>query len=111
MTPDQQLVLVFGALHLVALGFACLLFWMFLRSETVKPWEPGDDDDNGGGGGGGGNDRLKDPPKPPKPGGIPLPDAVQSRVRLRGAGRIADAYRRERRPHRVPEPQRAPDRV
>jgi hypothetical protein len=52
VTPDQELVLVFGALHLVALGCACLLFWMFLRSETVKPWEPEDEDEGGGGGGG-----------------------------------------------------------
>jgi hypothetical protein len=110
VTPDQQLVLVFGTLHIVALGFACLLFWMFLRSETVKPWEPKDEDeDEGGGGGGGGNDRLSDPPKPPKPGGIPLPDAEQAPVRLRGPGRLADAYDAPRRPHR--EPERTPERV
>jgi hypothetical protein len=100
-------MLVFGGLHIFALAAACLLFWMFLRSETVKPWEPSDEDE--GGGGGGGNDRLSDPPKPPKPGGIPLPDAEQASVRLRGPGRLADAYDAQRRPHR--EPAREPERV
>ena len=109
MTPDQELVLLFGGLHLVALMMACVLFWMFLRSETVDTWEPGDEDD---GGGDGGNDRLQDPPKPPQPGGIPLPEAEQSRERFRGPGRLAN--RRPfpvRRPAREPAPQRPPERV
>jgi hypothetical protein len=105
VTPDQELVLLFGALHLVALVFACILFWMFMRSDTVDPWEPPEEDE--GGGGGGGNDRLKDPPKRPGPGGVPLPDAVQSAERFRGAGRLADRHpwppqRREREPQRTP---------
>src|SRR4051794_23650775 len=62
MTPDQELVLLFGALHLVALVFACILFWMFMKSETVDPWT-GEEEDEGGGGGG--NDRLSDPPRRP----------------------------------------------
>ena len=49
MTPDQELVLLFGGLHLVALLLACVLFWMFLRSDTVKPWEPPDEEEGGGG--------------------------------------------------------------
>jgi hypothetical protein len=108
MTPDQELVLVFGGLHLVALVLACCLFWMFLRSDTVKPWEPGDDDDDGGGGGG--NDRLQQPPKPPRPGGIPLPEARQSSQRFRSPGRLADRHEWPvRRPAR--EPSRTPERV
>jgi hypothetical protein len=112
MTPDQELVLLFGGLHLVALMFACVLFWMFMRSDTVDPWT-GEEEDEGGGGGGG-NDRLSDPPRRPGPGGVPLPDAVQSKERFRGPGRLAD--RREwpvRRPAREPErtPARQPDRV
>jgi hypothetical protein len=107
MTPDQELVLLFGGLHLVALLFACTLFWMFLRSDTVKPWEPDDGDEDGGGGG---NDRLQDPPKPPRPGGIPLPDAQPAPMRLRAPGRLADNYEwPRRRPAR--EPQRTPERV
>ena len=58
-------------------------------------------------GGGGGNDRLQQPPKPPRPGGIPLPDAEQSPQRFRGPGRLADRYEWPvRRPAR--EPQRTP---
>jgi hypothetical protein len=106
VTPDQELVLLFGALHLVALAFACALFWMFVRSETVDPWEPPDEDE-GGGGGGGGNDRQSDPPRRPGPGGVPLPDAVQSDERFRGPGKLAD---RHEWPVRRPEPQRTPTR-
>jgi hypothetical protein len=110
VTPDQELVLVFGGLHLVALLLACGLFWMFLRSETAKPWDHEDGEDDGGGGGGG-NDRLQEPPKPPRPGGVPLPDAEQSPQRFRGRGRLADRY--EWPVRRTPEraPQRTPERV
>jgi hypothetical protein len=108
VASDTELVLLLGGLHLVALVFACLLFWMFLRSETVTPYEPPEDEDNGGGGG---NDRLRNPPKPPKPGGIPLPDAEQSRERFRGPGRLADRHRTVRRPQHAPTPRRTPDRV
>ena len=99
---------MFGGLHLVALGLACCLFWMFLKSDTVTPWEPDDEDESGGGGG---NDRLQHPPKPPRPGGIPLPEAQQSSERFRGPGRLAD--RREWPVRRAParEPQRSPERV
>lgn len=108
MTPDQELVLLFGGLHLVALVLACVLFWMLLRSDTVSHWDNSDDEEDGGGGGG--NDRLREPPKPPKPGGIPLPDAEQSRQRFRGPGRLADRHPFPvRRPERTPE--RTPERV
>lgn len=109
MTPDQELVLLFGGLHLVALLLGCALFWMFLRSETVKPWEPEDDADDGGSDGG--NDRLQNRPRPPRPGGLPLPDADQSPERFRGPGRLAERYPWPLR--RAPEhdPQRTPERV
>ncbi|MEA2167302.1 MAG: hypothetical protein QOF76_602 [Solirubrobacteraceae bacterium] len=105
------MVLVFGGLHLVALALGCLLFWMFLRSETVAPWEP-EEGEEGGGGGGGGNDRIG-PPKPLKPGGLPLDSADQSDTRLRGPGRLADAhpFPRTRRPEHAPLPERTPERV
>jgi hypothetical protein len=109
MTPDQELVLLFGALHLVALVFACVLFWMFMRSDTVDPWT-GEEEDEGGGGGGG-NDRLSDPPRRPGPGGIPLPDAAQSRERFREPGKLADRYDWPKRRQPVREPQRTPERV
>lgn len=100
-------MVIFGALHLIALMFGVVLFAMFLRSEATRGSRRDDDDDSGGGGG---NDRVGDRPKTSPSGGIPLPDAVQSRFRLRERGRLADAYRsRERR--RVVEPVRAPRRV
>jgi hypothetical protein len=110
MTPDQELVLIFGALHLLALVFGAVLFVMFLRSDTVRPWTPPDDDESGGGGGG--NDRVGEVrPKPKPTGGIPLPDAEPAGVRLRGHEKLGDAQpRRERRPAREPEPQRTPAR-
>ncbi len=91
----------------MALLLACGLFWMFLRSDTVKPWEPEDGEDDSGGGG---NDRLQQPPKPPRPGGVPLPESEQSPQRFRGPGKLADRHEWPvRRPAR--EPQRTPERV
>jgi hypothetical protein len=98
MTPDEELLVIFGALHLVALVLGVVLFAMFLRSG--RPDRPPDDDEHGGGGG---NDRLGGPPKPPPPGGIPLPYAEQSAFRLRSHERLRDAYRRRER-RRVAEP-------
>ena len=101
MTPDEELMVIFGALHLVALVLGAVLFVMFLRSEAGPGRRPPEEDD----GGGGGNDRLSPGPTTSPSGGIPLPDAVQSSVRLRGPGRLSDLRpRRERR--RVAEPAR-----
>ena len=108
MTPDQELVLLFGGLHLVALMFGCVLFYMFMKSDTADSWDSNDEDEEGGGGGGG-NDRISDSPKRPGPGGVPLPDAVQSSERFRGPGRLADRHPWPQR--RAPEPQRTPRRV
>jgi hypothetical protein len=101
-------MLIFGTLHLIAVALGVVLFVMFLRSETTKPWQPPDDDE----GGGGGNDRLSNPPKssPPR-GGLPLPDAVPAPVRLRSHERLSDLTPRpERRPAREPVPERTPAR-
>jgi hypothetical protein len=101
MDPDAELLVIFGALHLVALALGALLFVMFVRSDGASRWTPPDDDDSGGGGG---NDRISDRPKTSPSGGIPLPDAIQSRVRLRtGHDRLADPGRRRVR-HRVSDP-------
>lgn len=104
MTPDQELVVIFGALHLVALVLGVTLFVMFLRSDAGQAYKPPDDDDQDGGGGGGGNDRLSGRPKDSPPGGIPLPDAEPAPVRLRSHERLRDARRRPER--RVGEPDR-----
>ncbi len=108
MSPDAELMLIFGTLHLIAVALGALLFVMFLRSEATKPWEPPDEDD--GGGGGGGNDRLPErPPRSSPPGGLPLPDAVPAALRLRSHERLHDLTpRRQRRPAREPAPQRRP---
>src|SRR3954451_15048292 len=108
VTPDQELVLLFGGLHLVALMLGCVLFYMFMKSDTADTWDPSDEDEEGGGGGG--NDRVTDSPKRPGPGGVPLPDAVQSAQRFRALGKLADRYPWP--PHRrAPEPQRTPRRT
>ena len=100
MTPDEELVVIFGALHLVALALGVVLFVMFLRSESGAHPRPPEDDD---GGGGGGNDRLSDGPKSSPPGGIPLPDAEPAPVRLRSHQRLRDVRGRPER-RRVAEP-------
>jgi hypothetical protein len=101
MSPDQELMVIFGALHLVALTLGLILFVMFLRSEAGSGFKGPEEDE----GGGGGNDRLSDKPKNSPSGGIPLPDALQSSTRLRSHERLREAYRqRERR--RVAEPAR-----
>jgi hypothetical protein len=88
MSPDEELMVIFGALHLVALVLGLILFVMFLRSEAGSGFRPPEDDD----GGGGGNDRVTDKPK-------------NSPFRMRSRERLRDAYRhRERR--RVAEPAR-----
>jgi hypothetical protein len=101
--PDQELVLIFGALHLMALVFGGLLLLMFFRSETRPGWRPPEDEDDGGGGGGPENPPAK--PSRPSPGGLPLESAEPSRVRLREPGRLADQH-----PFPVRRPQHAPDR-
>ena len=112
MTADEELTLIFGVIHLIAIGFGGVLFWMFLKSDTAPAWEPPEDDDSGGdGGGGGGNDRLGARPKKPSPGGLPLPDAAQAKLRLRGPGRLADAYPPQRRTAPEHDPLRTPERV
>ena len=100
-------MLIFGALHLVALAMGVLLFLMFLRSDTIDGRNDGDEDE---GGGGGGSDRISDRPKTSPSGGIPLPDAEPAPVRLRGHERLADLRPRPDR-RRVTEPAPAPRRV
>jgi len=111
MGESTLLVIVFGGLHLLGIGFALLLLLPLMRDErVVAPWAPPHDEDDGGGG----NDRVTPrPPRDPRPGGLPLPDAIPARVRLRGPGRLADltpppARRPEHAPS--PTPTRVPER-
>jgi len=87
---------------------ALMLVPAFLFHRPDPP--PGGSD--GGGGWGRGPRRPPSPPKPPR-GGIPLPDAVQSRVRVRDHARPSLRDARARRPAREParRPARTPHRV
>jgi hypothetical protein len=106
MTPDEELMVIFGALHLVALAMGVLLFVLFLRSDTRDGSNPSEEDE----GGGGGSDRISDRPKTSPSGGIPLPDAEPAPVRLRGHQKLADLRPRPQR-RRVAEPAPARRRV
>jgi hypothetical protein len=100
-------MVIFGALHIIALALGVVLFMMFLRSDSTTSWKPPEDDE---GGGGGGNDRLpSSTPKPKPTGGVPLPDADPARARLRGHEKLRDARPRplRREPH-PPSPHRRP---
>jgi hypothetical protein len=99
MSPDEQLMLIFGTLHLVALALGAGLFVMFMRSDRSEGGEPPEEDE----GGGGGSDRISDTPKTSPSGGIPLPDAEPAPVRLRGHERLADLLPKPER-RRVAEP-------
>ena len=80
---------------------------MFIPAFLFRGMGPssGPSDGEGGGGGGRGPDRPHEPPATPR-GGIPLPDAEQSRVRLRDHNRPGLRRPPIRRPAR--EPQRVP---
>lgn len=102
MTPDEELIVIFGVLHLVALGLGVLMFVMFLRTESSDPQHGPEEDD----GGGGGNDRVSAGPKTSPSGGIPLPDAQPARRRLRSHERLRDSRARPSR-RQAPEPEPA----
>jgi hypothetical protein len=77
-------------------GMAALV-WALLHDDENRPdwrdWWPGGDDDP-----------PAPPPDPRQGGGLPLPDAQSSAVRLREPGRLADGHPRPaRRPEHVPE--------
>ncbi|HZV73194.1 MAG TPA: hypothetical protein VFF79_05720 [Conexibacter sp.] len=107
MADETLLVALLGGLHLLGLGFGALLLLPLMRDERiVRSAHPGEEEDDGDGG----NDRLGPaPPRGPRPGGIPLPDAVPARVRLREDARLADLLPgRERRREHAPLPSRTP---
>lgn len=110
MADETLLVALLGGLHLLGFGFAALLLLPCLQDERLAPsTHPGEDEE----GGGGGSDRLGPiVPRGPRPGGIPLPDAVPARVRLRDHRRLATLLPGiERRPAHAPAPKRTPART
>jgi hypothetical protein len=107
---ELQLLLWLTAVHFV--GFICigLLMIPVLRHDD----DTGADQDSGGADDGWGNLPAKRPDSGNRPGGgLPLPDAEPSRIRLRQPGRISEQLPGfERRPVREPErrPAREPER-
>ncbi len=105
MSGDAQLMLMIAGMHILGMVCVGVLLLPALRDGPAPPGSDSGSDDGWGRG-------PRRPPRPPEPprGGIPLPDAVQARIRLRDHGRLADHLpRRERRPAR--EPHRTPVRV
>jgi hypothetical protein len=111
MGDETLLVTLLGGLHLLGFGFAAVLLLPLLRDERVVPIAGrGEEEDEGGGG----NDRVAPTaPRGPHGGGLPLPDAVPARVRLREPGRLADLLPPPNRRHEhapTPAPARVPAR-
>jgi hypothetical protein len=105
MGDETLLVALLGGLHLLGFGFAAVMLLPLLRDERIVPAASEEEDE-----GGGGNDRIRPTPQPgPRGGGIPLPDAVPARVRLREPARLADLLPpRPRRREHAPTPARTP---
>ncbi|HUZ29476.1 MAG TPA: hypothetical protein VMU90_09555 [Solirubrobacteraceae bacterium] len=104
MTGEAQLMLVVVGMHFLGLLCAAALLIPALRGSDQPPRTDSGDD-------GWGNQRPPTSPPPDRPGpGVPLPDAVPARVRLRDHDRLPDVLpRRPRRPAR--EPARQPTRT
>lgn len=101
MSSEYQLLLMIAGMHLLGLLCVGALILLALRGEDYGlpgSGESGSDD-------GWGNE----PRRPPQPsdspwGGIPLPDATQSTVRLRDHRKLGDLLpQHDRRPAREPE--------
>ncbi|MEA2252397.1 MAG: hypothetical protein QOG70_2639 [Solirubrobacteraceae bacterium] len=102
MTKEVLALALTVLVHVI--GMAALV-WALLLDDESRPdwrgWWPGGDDDPA-------------EPGPSRPGGgLPLPDADPSAVRLRDGGRLADALPRPARrpqhpPERVPAREREP---
>jgi hypothetical protein len=106
MSGDVQLMLMIAGVH--ALGLACVAVLIIPALREPPDSQRGSESDSDDGWGHG----PRQPPKPPEPprGGIPLPDALPARVRLRDHRRMADLMPpRERRP--AQEPGRSPVRT
>lgn len=96
-------MLMIAGVHLIGLGCVAVLLIPALREGPTSPPRPDQGGDDGWGRGPG-----PTPLQPTSPsGGLPLPDAVPARVRLRDHRRLRDVLpARERRPAR--EPRRVP---
>ena len=98
---DVQLMLFLVGVHIFGFVAVGILMIPVLRDD------PSDTDDDGGSSDDGWGNRPNVKPDPSRGpgGGIPLPDAEQSTVRLREPGRLGDKLTPpERRPAREPVP-------
>jgi hypothetical protein len=103
------LLLLIAGVHVFGFAAVAILMLPAIRDGWGLP--PGSDSDDGGGRG---PDVPPTAPVAPSGGGLPLPDAVPARVRLRDHDRLADRLpARERRPAREPDrqPARTPSRL
>lgn len=96
---EVQLLLWMTGIHFI--GFLCVGLLMI---PALRDGDEPTDQDSGNSDDGWGNLPTSRPNSGGGPGGgIPLPDAEQSRVRFRGPGRLSERVtRRERRPAREP---------
>ncbi|MFZ0042199.1 MAG: hypothetical protein WAK93_12895 [Solirubrobacteraceae bacterium] len=107
MSGEAQLMLWIAGVHLIGLGCVAVLLLPALREDPGTQRRSDGESDEGWGRG------PKRPPERPEPprGGIPLPDAVPARARLREHGRLAERLpRHERRPAREPARRPVPQR-
>ncbi len=103
MSGESQLLLMIAGVHFVGLACVTVLILPALRDGGEPPRrEP---PDQGSDDGWGNNRRRPTGPSGLPKGGLPLPDAVPARVRLREPGRLSELLpQRERRPAREPAP-------
>lgn len=107
MSGDYQLLLLIAGMHLIGLVGVGLLLYVALRHDPGRSWpgESGSDD-------GWGNEPRRPTQPSDRPwGGLPLPDAEQSLLRLRDHRKLPDLLPdHDRRPAREPgrTPQRTP---
>ena len=104
MSGQAAMLMMIGAMHLLGLLCAAALLIPALRSPDAR--DQGEDGSSGGGGSGVQPPRHPDAPR----GGLPLPDAIPARVRLRDHRRLAELLPRPSR-RRTREPERSPQRV
>ena len=97
-------MLTIAGMHLLALGCVAVLIVPALRGDGTLPPRRGDSDSDDGGSGSDRRGPLHPGDLPG--GGLPLPDAVPARFRLREHGRM-----HEQRPRRQRRPAREPDRM
>lgn len=107
MTSEGQLLLWIAGVHVLGLAFVAALLIPALRD---RPDRPGEESDSGSDEGWGNHPRRPVTPPGVPGGGLPLPDAVPSRIRLRDHRRLRERVERPGR-RTTREPTRRPARV